>query len=117
MPLFHPFDGVTEETFQQVLDGALHHLGKDREYCVIPPHIVRAIGRYACLRQMPGAFVRAVLENDLVNAIGRADFYSQRSLPSIVRLVYNEIPGPAWKSVEAVKAWVGEEAYNRALHL
>ena len=54
----------------------------------------------------PGGFLTAVLQNDLSNAIGRADKVSLLWLPSIVRWIYNEAPSACWGSPEKVSAWI-----------
>jgi hypothetical protein len=66
--------------------------------------------RYIELRIPTGSFLRAVLENDLKEACGRADIYNQRILFEIVYWLYNEAPPDCWGSPEKVKAWLkGDE--------
>lgn len=78
----------------------------------IPENIKGAIDRYVEHRIGPGSFTRAVLENNLSMAIGKADRYSYANLSAIVRYVYNHIPSPAWGSKEAVKNWLDKEELN-----
>lgn len=56
---------------------------------------------------MPGDFLRAVLENDLSEACGRADLFNRRKLYEYVVWLYNEAPSKCWGSREKVKAWRG----------
>ena len=54
----------------------------------------------------PGGFMRAVFENDLVEAFGRADLENRRDLFEICEYVYNHIPADCHGSPEAVEAWL-----------
>lgn len=66
---------------------------------------------------MPGSFLTAVLENDLAEAVGRADFQNIEVLPAIVAFVYRNLPSPCWGSKEKVEAWLvkaQERAYGRS---
>ena len=74
-----------------------------------PVHILDAISRYANDHIAPGGFTRAVLENDLSQAIGRADENSLAGLQDIVRYVHWEIPGGCHGSREKVEAWLKRE--------
>lgn len=67
---------------------------------------VESINRYVEHKIEPGGFVRAVLENDLKNAFGRADAHNRHNLYDIVSYCYNEIPMTCWGSPEAVKKWL-----------
>jgi hypothetical protein len=53
----------------------------------------------------PGSFVRAVLENNLMDALGQADRENRFSIFEICSYVYNEIPLGAHGSAEKVKQW------------
>lgn len=71
----------------------------------IPPLVFNAIQRHVEFGANVGGFTTACLENDLREAVGRADVYSLAALNVIVQLLYNEIPSPAWGSPEKVRAW------------
>jgi hypothetical protein len=60
----------------------------------------------------PGDFLTAVLSNDLMGAMGRADEENQRDLLEICQFVHMEIPGVCHGSLEKMKEWV--EAKERA---
>lgn len=73
---------------------------------LIPPHILKALQGWGDgSRPFAGDFVRAVLSNDLVEAVGRADAESMAALKAIVQYVYCELPSVCWGSPEKVKAW------------
>lgn len=67
-----------------------------------------SIDRYVEDRRPTGGFLRAVLENDLVKAVGRADTGALWNLKSIVNYIYNEIPGDCWGDKSKVKKWLRE---------
>ncbi len=54
----------------------------------------------------PGGFLSAVICNDLLGAVGRADATDILELPKIVRWFYNEAPGDCWGSRDAMHQWV-----------
>ena len=54
----------------------------------------------------PGGFVRAVLENNLCGAFGRADVENRRDIFEIVSYVHNNIPAGCNGSPEKVENWM-----------
>jgi hypothetical protein len=56
----------------------------------------------------PGSFVRAVLSNDLNEAIARADDVNIHALPHIVAYVREHLPAVAWGSSEKVNRWLSK---------
>ncbi len=83
-------------------------------YPTAPVHILDGIWRYATDRLPPGSFVRAVLENNLMEAMGRADEMSLAGLFEIVRYVRWEIPSNCHGSPEKVTAWLAFDEHTRA---
>ena len=76
------------------------------DYDRIPENLMGGLKRYIEQKVLPGSFLTAVLENNLSEAVGRADIRSLYILPIIVCWLYNEAPGSCWGSPEKVKAWV-----------
>lgn len=72
----------------------------------MPPAIGASLDRYANQHIETGGFLKAVLENDLCEAVCRADEINFQFLPVLVRYVYNELPAPCWGSKEKVAAWL-----------
>ena len=68
-----------------------------------------SIDRYARERCPTGDFLRAVLENDLMEAVGRADEGNLLCLHEICSYVYNHIPADCHGSREIVKVWLKGE--------
>lgn len=78
------------------------------DYHRIPQGVRDALDRYVTHGISPGSFTRAVLENDLFEALGRGDLESTAALPAICGYVYNELPSDCWGSPEKVVAWIAE---------
>jgi len=61
---------------------------------------------YATNKIPTGGFLRAVLSNNLSEAVGRADVYNRQIIPELVEYIYNNLPGSCWGSYEAVDKWL-----------
>lgn len=68
--------------------------------------LVEDLAAYVTQRRPMGSFLTAVLENNLAEAIGRADESSLANLFLIVAHVYNELPSTCWGSSAKVSAWL-----------
>jgi hypothetical protein len=67
---------------------------------------IKHLKGYLDNRQPVGDFLTAVLENNLVNAVIRADSTSLLNLKAIIMWVYWDMPSNAWGSTEAVERWL-----------
>jgi hypothetical protein len=72
----------------------------------IPDHMMGAIQRYIEHGIHPGDFLRAVISNDLREAVGRADDENRRNLPAYVAYFYNEAPTGCWGSSSNYQSWI-----------
>jgi len=54
----------------------------------------------------PGDFLQAVLRNDLLEAVTRADSDNLRDLRDITKFVYNCAPAKCWRTPEKVNGWI-----------
>lgn len=78
-----------------------------------------SLKRYVQHHCPTGSFLNAVLENNLMESLGRADEENQRDILEIVRYLHWEMPSACHGSPEKVAAWleVGrlqrEEEYRR----
>lgn len=79
------------------------------DYEKIPAEALLDIDCYVKEKKMPGGFLTAVLENDLLKAVDRADEYNLRIIPIYVTYLYNKIPMDAWGSKETVRKWTQQE--------
>ncbi len=58
----------------------------------IPARFAGGLARYVLHRIPTGSFLRAVLENDLTEAVGRGDEEALACLVDLTRIVYNYVP-------------------------
>lgn len=77
-------------------------------YDQLPGHIQGAMQRYIENGIEPGGFLTAVLCNDLMGAMGKADEISRGRLWDICAFLYNEAPAPCFGSAEAFQSWIDQ---------
>lgn len=75
-----------------------------------PQHIRESIDAYVEQGRATGGFLRAVLENDLRGAIGRADEINLAALPHIVAYINERVPAIATGSAQLVDAWLRRQS-------
>lgn len=80
----------------------------DPVYCQIKESTIQTINDYVVQGLPPGGFVTAVLANDLMGALGRADLENRLSIWAICNYVYNEIGCSLHGSYEAVEKHLKE---------
>ena len=68
--------------------------------------IKSTLARYVDHKIHCGGFLTAVLENDLMTAVGRADTQNVVRLHEICQYVYCELPSNCWGSREKVQEWL-----------
>jgi len=71
-----------------------------------PERFRAGLNRYLVDRIAPGSFLRAVLENDLMGAVGHADEESAKELKALVSWLWQEMPSNLWGTKERVSAWL-----------
>jgi hypothetical protein len=62
----------------------------------------------------PSSFLSAVLSNDLMDALGRADDINSHALPAYATYLYNYAPSGCFGSKAKFEAWRGLLAEQRA---
>jgi len=77
-------------------------------YEAIPGHMKQSIARYVYEHIAPGAFLTAVICNDLFNAVNLADDTNLPLLQLYVQWFYNVAPGNCHGSKEIMKAWLAK---------
>lgn len=75
-------------------------------YANIKPETIETLRRYADHGIPTGDFLRAVLENNLFEAAGRADPENFAALGDICGYVYNEMPAGCWGNPQTVREWL-----------
>ena len=83
----------------------MQRIMEDEKQYDIPPAIKRAIDLHEQEGRTCGSFVTALLQNDLREAVGRADRYSMDAMKEIMQYLDWEIQGRCWGSPSAVKEW------------
>jgi hypothetical protein len=69
-------------------------------------NVQTAIESYYYHKFHPGGFVYALLCNDLVGAVLKADYWNAFEIKQIVLWLVQRMPPAAWGSKEVVDAWL-----------
>lgn len=80
-------------------------IAKMDEYGV-PGYMQDGLVRYFNDHESGGHFLTALLENDLMEAINRADNTNQKAIPAYAKWLYNWADLKAYGSKAKVKAWI-----------
>lgn len=76
------------------------------DYESIPSHTKEALNNYVEHGYQPGSFVYAVLTNNLVEAVSRADNQNRAALSEIATFLYNRMPSNMWGNQEKVTRYL-----------
>lgn len=76
------------------------------DYSSLPEHMQEGMKLYIENGIEPGSFLMAVLENNLMEAFGRADHINQERIRDYCSFLYNEAPRNCHGSPEIVDAWI-----------
>lgn len=79
-----------------------------------PVSVMRAFEAYIDDGLPPGDFIRACLENNLLEAFHRADTENLQAIPHIVAWLYWNMPSNLWKSQEVVSHHIDAMADARS---
>ena len=82
------------------------------DYSSLPEHMQGAARRYVEKGIAPGSFLTALLANDFMGAVGRADDTNQRALMDWARWIHNEIPNGCHGNYERVTEWCKSGGLN-----
>ena len=77
----------------------------DIKYNILPEHIRAAMWRYIEFGVLPGHFLRAVIQDKLVESFGKADEVNEARMFDIANFMYNEAPHPCRGSKEKMIEW------------
>lgn len=92
------------ETCVMLLENS--NLTFDGAYAEIPDYMQEPLLAYVNTGRLTGDFLRAVLSNNLFDAVGRADSTNLPLIPLYVRWLYNRAPIGCYGSPKVVEAWV-----------
>lgn len=84
-------------------------------YDRLPHHMRDAMQRYVEHGIAPGSFLTAVLSNDLMGAMGRADDINRASLYDYAVFLRSNAPIGCWGSPQHVEDWIAEGGLNGLL--
>ncbi len=79
-------------------------------YPNIPQLTLATLKRYVEDGLPTGGFLRAVLSNNLFEAVMRADDWNSVVLKEIAQYIYWELPRESWGSEEIVDAWIEQHS-------
>ena len=78
------------------------------DYSGLPTALQHGARQYIEGHHLPGDFLTAVIENNLTEAMGRADEGNRARLFEIVSWFYNEAPASCWGSPERMREWLSK---------
>ena len=81
----------------------------DWRYSGVPVHTQEALENYFLRGYEPGSFLMALLQNDLVGAVCRADSENGKCLKNIVVWVLNYAPSDSHGNKERVYNWLSDK--------
>lgn len=84
----------------------------------IPITTFEVLQDYVLEHRNPGGFLTAVLSNDLLDAVTRADSENIRALPELVKYIYWNCPKKCWGDADSVEEWLEERSSSyQGLHI
>jgi len=83
------------------------HIENGFQAYTLPPYMKDGVILWVTRGIDPGSFLMAVLENDFVNAVFKADHNNLAKLKEWAHFVYWHLPAPCHGSIERVKVWKG----------
>lgn len=91
----------------------LENRHKVQQYCdlyEIPSYMVEGIYLYIFKHICPGSFLRFVLENNLFDAVCRADHININCLPNYVKFLMEVVNPDCYGSKELVNEWLSQKS-------
>lgn len=80
--------------------------------CRVAPHLIAGLTRYISDGVRPGQFLVAVLKDNLMEAMGRADEEAAVNLKEICTFLYTHSPSGCSGSEKKVEAWIKKRGIN-----
>lgn len=73
---------------------------------VLPEDLKESIDAYVEHGRPTGGFLEACIDNNLSQAISRADEVSLQALPAVCGYLYNECQASSWGKAGSFKSWI-----------
>lgn len=83
------------------------------QYSLIPERMQAGLKRYVIDRKQPGAFLTAIITNDLRRAFADADEENVKLVGLYVRWFVNVPPGICWGDAARMAAWLAGSVETR----
>lgn len=80
------------------------------EYVKIPRHALESLEEYVKHGRPVGSFLEAVISNDLMEAVGRADYYNMHIIDVYAKWLYNKAPIACHGSRKIYETWIRMKA-------
>jgi hypothetical protein len=81
---------------------------------ILPDDLKESIDAFIERGRPTGDFLKACIDNDLMQAFGRADEVSLAAMPAIVGYLYNECPMGSHGRTGAWRDWIDKKAKERS---
>jgi hypothetical protein len=91
-----------------VPDTKTAYYDESANWSLIPAHMRDGVQRYVMHGVEPGNFLTAILENDFMEAVGRADDDNRATLVGWAMFIYNHTPSSCHGSPARVASWLDE---------
>jgi len=88
----------------------------DISYEQLPHSAQESMRAYVEHGRPTGSFLKKILCNDLVGAVGQADDFNMHILYEYTKWLYNDAPKACWGNLQIVNLWIehkGMEQYER----
>jgi len=82
------------------------YINRGAKQCGVPAYMVEGLVHYFVHRVAPGGFMLAVLQNDLMRALEKADSTNINCLKAYGMFLYNYAPLGSYGSRENVERWL-----------
>lgn len=92
------------------------HMLDDYDYYDVPVHIRQGLDYYFVYGIPGGSFLDAVLKNDLVGAVLKADNLNSVKLTNIIRWLINTAPNGSYGSLQNVNDWIKDVDGHRSAY-
>jgi hypothetical protein len=99
------YNGDANEAMDAACRWAQHNINDNDNYDLIPQSTMNDLNNYIDNKMFPGDFLRSVLEHDLFGAFAHADDNNMKSLPYLVKYIYNNCPANCHGHKGICKEW------------
>ena len=75
------------------------------QVCGVPSHLIGGLVRYIVQGILPGETLQAVLANDLMDAMGRADEQTAAGMKAVCLFLFNHAPNGCFGGRDFILEW------------